>query len=135
MARGFFLTKNSTFVTSLKSVVSLSSVSLPIPRKALQLRGFTVKQFAEVYSKKFGMNLEQLMNRLWGENFFIRKLCDVLVHYAAHSELDEIMKRTAESYFNGSPGSTSKLLPMCVEDFGFKGFFYFNVGCFAEGEK
>lgn len=31
---------------------------------------FTLKQFAEIYSGKFGIDVEKLMNRLWGENFY-----------------------------------------------------------------
>jgi len=31
---------------------------------------FTLKQFAELYSAKFKIDVEKLMNRLWGENFF-----------------------------------------------------------------
>ena len=32
--------------------------------------GFTLKQFAQMYSKKFGVNEETLVNRLWGDNYF-----------------------------------------------------------------
>jgi len=31
---------------------------------------FTLKQFAEIYAKKFGVDTEKLMKKLWGENFF-----------------------------------------------------------------
>ncbi|KAF5293011.1 hypothetical protein FQA39_LY13780 [Lamprigera yunnana] len=31
---------------------------------------FTLKQFAEMYSEKFKIDVVKLMNRLWGENFF-----------------------------------------------------------------
>jgi elongation factor 2 len=31
---------------------------------------FTLKQFAEMYAVKFGIDLEKLMNKLWGENFY-----------------------------------------------------------------
>jgi len=31
---------------------------------------FTLKQFAEIYAEKFGIDSEKLMNRLWGENFY-----------------------------------------------------------------
>jgi elongation factor 2 len=31
---------------------------------------FTLKQFAEIYAKKFGVDVEKLMKKLWGENFF-----------------------------------------------------------------
>ena len=31
---------------------------------------FTLKQFAEIYADKFGIDSEKLMNRLWGENFY-----------------------------------------------------------------
>jgi len=31
---------------------------------------FTLKQFAEIYAEKFKIDLEKLMNRLWGENFY-----------------------------------------------------------------
>lgn len=31
---------------------------------------FTVKQFAELYAAKFGVDVEKLMKKLWGENFF-----------------------------------------------------------------
>ena len=31
---------------------------------------FTLKQFAELYAEKFGIDAEKLMNRLWGENFY-----------------------------------------------------------------
>lgn len=31
---------------------------------------FTLKQFAEFYSDKFGIPVEKLMNRLWGDNFY-----------------------------------------------------------------
>lgn len=31
---------------------------------------FSLKQFAEMYADKFKIDVEKLMNRLWGENFF-----------------------------------------------------------------
>jgi len=31
---------------------------------------FTLKQFAEIYAAKFGVDTEKLMKKLWGENFF-----------------------------------------------------------------
>jgi elongation factor 2 len=31
---------------------------------------FTLRQFAKRYSKKFGVEQDKLMNRLWGENYF-----------------------------------------------------------------
>merc|ERR1712168_865948 len=31
---------------------------------------FTLKQFAEIYAKKFGVDVDKLMKKLWGENFF-----------------------------------------------------------------
>lgn len=31
---------------------------------------FTLKQFAEIYSDKFKIDVEKLMNRMWGENFY-----------------------------------------------------------------
>merc|ERR1712193_425425 len=31
---------------------------------------FTIKQFAEIYAKKFGVDVDKLMKKLWGENFF-----------------------------------------------------------------
>jgi len=31
---------------------------------------FTLKQFSEIYAKKFGVDVEKLMKKLWGENFF-----------------------------------------------------------------
>jgi elongation factor 2 len=31
---------------------------------------FTLKQFAELYSAKFKIDVDRLMNKLWGENFF-----------------------------------------------------------------
>jgi elongation factor 2 len=31
---------------------------------------FTLKQFAEIYASKFGVDVEKLMKKLWGENFF-----------------------------------------------------------------
>lgn len=31
---------------------------------------FTLKQFAEIYSNKFNIDPEKLMNRIWGENFY-----------------------------------------------------------------
>jgi len=31
---------------------------------------FTLKQFAEIYASKFGVDTEKLMKKLWGENFF-----------------------------------------------------------------
>ncbi|KAK5648549.1 hypothetical protein RI129_003441 [Pyrocoelia pectoralis] len=34
---------------------------------------FTLKQFAEMYSEKFKIDVGKLMNRLWGENFFSPK--------------------------------------------------------------
>jgi len=32
--------------------------------------GFTLKQFAEMYASKFGIEVPKLMKRLWGDNFF-----------------------------------------------------------------
>ena len=31
---------------------------------------FTLKQFSEIYADKFKIDVEKLMNRLWGENFY-----------------------------------------------------------------
>merc|ERR1711962_467679 len=31
---------------------------------------FTLKQFSEMYAKKFGIGVDKLMTKLWGENFF-----------------------------------------------------------------
>jgi len=31
---------------------------------------FTLKQFSEIYTAKFGVDVEKLMKKLWGENFF-----------------------------------------------------------------
>lgn len=31
---------------------------------------FTLKQFADMYASKFGVDVDKLMNKLWGENFF-----------------------------------------------------------------
>jgi len=31
---------------------------------------FTLKQFAEMYASKFGVDVDKMMNKLWGENFF-----------------------------------------------------------------
>lgn len=35
--------------------------------------GFTLKMFAEIYSKKFGIAEEKMMKKLWGDNFFDAK--------------------------------------------------------------
>lgn len=35
--------------------------------------GFTLKMFAEMYSKKFGIAEEKMMDKLWGDNFFDAK--------------------------------------------------------------
>lgn len=32
--------------------------------------GFTLKIFAEIYSKKFGISVCKMMKKLWGDNFF-----------------------------------------------------------------
>jgi len=32
--------------------------------------GFTVERFAKIYAKKFGMDKEKMMKRLWGESYF-----------------------------------------------------------------
>ena len=37
---------------------------------ALHGWGFTLKQFAEMYSKKFGIEAAKLMKKLWGDNFY-----------------------------------------------------------------
>jgi len=34
---------------------------------------FTLKQFAEMYASKFGVDVDKMMNKLWGENFFNAK--------------------------------------------------------------
>merc|ERR1719188_1012321 len=31
---------------------------------------FTLKQFAEMYASKFGVDVDKMMKKLWGENFF-----------------------------------------------------------------
>jgi elongation factor 2 len=31
---------------------------------------FTLKQWAEIYASKFGVDVEKLKKKLWGENFF-----------------------------------------------------------------
>ncbi|KAF3917399.1 hypothetical protein ABW21_db0205113 [Orbilia brochopaga] len=37
---------------------------------ALHGWGFTLRQFAQRYAKKFGVQQEKMMDRLWGDNFF-----------------------------------------------------------------
>jgi elongation factor 2 len=34
---------------------------------------FTLTKFARVYSKKFGVSREKMMEKLWGDNFFDQK--------------------------------------------------------------
>jgi len=34
---------------------------------------FTLKQFAEMYASKFGVDIDKMMKKLWGENFFNSK--------------------------------------------------------------
>merc|ERR1712142_1000511 len=34
---------------------------------------FTLKQFAEMYASKFGVDIDKMMKKLWGENFFSAK--------------------------------------------------------------
>lgn len=34
---------------------------------------FTITKFAKVYSKKFGISIERMMDKLWGDNFFDQK--------------------------------------------------------------
>lgn len=31
---------------------------------------FTITKFARIYSKKFGIDNEKMMNKLWGDNYF-----------------------------------------------------------------
>lgn len=35
--------------------------------------GFTLKMFADIYSKKFGISYDKMMGKLWGDNFFDAK--------------------------------------------------------------
>lgn len=35
--------------------------------------GFTLKIFAEMYSKKFGIEVSKMMEKLWGNNYFDAK--------------------------------------------------------------
>ncbi len=35
--------------------------------------GFTLRIFAKLYSKKFGISEDKMMNKLWGDNFFDKK--------------------------------------------------------------
>ncbi|KAJ6501881.1 eukaryotic translation elongation factor 2 [Mycena sanguinolenta] len=37
---------------------------------AIQGWGFTLRQFADRYAKKFGVDKDKMMKRLWGDNFF-----------------------------------------------------------------
>ena len=39
----------------------------------LQSWGFTLRKFAHMYAKKFGVEEDKLMERLWGDNFFDAK--------------------------------------------------------------
>jgi elongation factor 2 len=39
----------------------------------LQGWAFTLTKFARMYAKKFGVDLEKMMTRLWGDNYFIPK--------------------------------------------------------------
>lgn len=32
--------------------------------------GFTLNHFAEIYSKKFGIDREKMKSKLWGDNYF-----------------------------------------------------------------
>lgn len=42
--------------------------------------GFTLADFAQMYSNKFGMSTEKLMKRLWGNNCWHPKLCKWVRH-------------------------------------------------------
>lgn len=35
--------------------------------------GFTLKMFAEIYSKKFGISYDKMIKKLWGDNFYDSK--------------------------------------------------------------
>lgn len=32
--------------------------------------GFTLAKFAKIYSNKFGINMNKMMEKLWGDNYF-----------------------------------------------------------------
>jgi elongation factor 2 len=46
---------------------------------------FTITHFAKVYAKKFGVDREKMMERLWGDNFFDQKA----KKWKNHSEADD----------------------------------------------
>lgn len=45
--------------------------------------GFTLHRFAEIYSKKFGIDVDKMVHKLWGDNFF-----DAKHHCWKHEEID-----------------------------------------------
>merc|ERR1719336_2259266 len=55
---------------------------------------FTLKQFAEIYAKKFGVDVDKLMKKLWGENFFnpIYKMFDAIMNFKKE-ETDKLLDR------------------------------------------
>jgi len=57
---------------------------------------FTLTRFAGVYSKKFGVSREKMMDKLWGENFFDQKAKKWKNH--SRSDDDKELKRAFVSF-------------------------------------
>ena len=41
--------------------------------KGKECWAFTIKMFARIYSKKFGISEDKMMEKLWGDNYFDAK--------------------------------------------------------------
>lgn len=70
------------------------------------------------------LGYQTLRNDQKGSNF-MRKMCNIFLYYAEGTEFDHLMKRVANYYCNGAPGSAT--LTCWSEDFGLKGCLYFNL--------
>lgn len=77
---------------------------------------FSLKQFAEIYAEKFKIDVEKLMNRLWGENFYnpsakkwSKKFDDGYNRSFCMFVLDPIFK-VFDAIMNFKKEETSKLL-------------------------
>ena len=59
---------------------------------------FTCTKFAQVYGKKFGINVEKMQEKLWGDNFFDQKAKKWKNHNKPDEEGANPLKRTFVSF-------------------------------------
>merc|ERR1719391_973002 len=75
---------------------------------------FTLKQFSEMYAKKFKVPIEKLMDKLWGESYFnpkTKKWAKTKDHDDEHMEGKPLMKCVMRTWL---PAGEAMFMMICI---------------------